>query len=185
MAKYQITPLVVLTIDLSQLNYITIAVKSLNTNKYPMLSTVSKYALQGDNYQIRKKVLMYVKDAVINHSVDTIIIEKVKFITDTSIIYPDFNILRDVKLNYGITISIEDAFMESVPYIIEVPTEEWTKSLFNSHTLYSPDIFKSHVNLENFTDQQRNIIDSYNFYKAICMCECAHHESLLKKYWIN
>lgn len=182
MANNKIECNIILAIDISQSYYINFVVMDSDNN---ILLLVYETKFGDDYYSIRQKVVLQISQLLNNYAIDTILIEQNKLLTDTMSIYPDTYILRNIQLNYGIVVSIEDSFYDTIPYIIEVPAQEWTKSLFNSHSLYTIDRYKSYINLDVFTQEQKDLIDSKNFYKALCLCDCFKYQALLRKYWIN
>ena len=118
-SKY-IDPNIVLTIDLSQLHTINCVV----TNTSDDILSLTYIDKIRDNYKVRSNLIQHIDKLISEYNIDTILIEKVKLFTDTAILYPDFSILQNVELSYGILISIEDAFIDKIKYIIEIPTTE-------------------------------------------------------------
>lgn len=179
-SKY-IDPNIVLTIDLSQLHTINCVV----TNTSDDILSLTYIDKIRDNYKVRSNLIQHIDKLISEYDIDTILIEKVKLFTDTAILYPDFSILQNVELSYGILISIEDAFMDKIKYIIEIPTTEWLKLIFNTKSMFTPDKFMAYTSLNNLSNYQKQYVKLHNFYRCLCFSKCTSQIYTLDKFCIN
>ena len=89
-------------------------------------------------------------------------------------------------LAFGINISIQDNFYTTVKYIIELPNQNWQSIVLNNKVSYSIDLYKQHVKLKNLDTDTLNVIESNNYYKAVCLSESMSYNALkLYKFVVN
>lgn len=183
MSKNSINPNLMLVVDIH--NHITLPFVVVNP-KGDILYMTHINAL-GENYIIRKKCISEIANIInLYPSIDTILLEENKLFIDKIDRYPDPMVLRNIMLGFGIQISIEDNFYDSMT-IIALPNYEWRSKILNRNTTYSIDLYKSHVlQKQNISEEQLEQISNNNYYKAVCLSESVLFDSLMnKKYQIN
>ena len=176
-------PNILLTIDLH--NYLNIPfIITDNTGTILHMDNISKI---GSNYSIRKNVINEIQILLNQFNIDTIILEQSKLFLDKIDRYPDPYVLRDVLLQFGVQVSIEDAFWKTLT-ILSFAEYEWKQEVLGKFKAkYAIDLYKSHVlHRGNIPKKQLINIDNYNYYEAICLSECVLSDKLMnKKYQIN
>ena len=90
--------------------------------------------------------------------------------------YPDPLVYRNITLGFGIK-----------KYIIELPQNDWRSTILNRTTKYSIDLYKSHIlNTLDESEDRMKIIETYNFYKVLCLSESVKFDNLMnRKYQTN
>lgn len=182
MSRNLIEPNVILTLCTDNLMNIPIVV----TDKYLNILNMTTVTKSGGHHSIRTRLVSQIKSCVSEYNVDMIILEQNKLFTDTFSKYPDPYILRNVTLGFGINISIEDAFWDTIKYILEIPRKDWVDKVLGKADRYSIDLYKSHIMQHNFDENTLHNIDINNYYKTICLSESVFYDSLMnKKYQVN
>lgn len=183
MGKQSIEPSIILTIDIHNFYNIPFIITN-STGEIQLMTHIEKSSLTY--YKIRKRCIEKINSLCMQYPIDTIIIEQNKLFIDKIDRYPDPIIYRNILLGFGIQISIEDNFYETIKYILELPNHDWTNTVLNSKVKYSIDLYKSHVLLRDISENFLNIIEKNNYYKAICLSESTLYSNLMnKKYQIN
>lgn len=178
----KIIPTVILTLDVQNNNCIPITVTT-NTNTILAITSVSKV---GSHYKIRQQLLKFIDLFINQYNINTIIMEQNKLFIDKIDRHPDPFVLSNITLGYGIKISIQDKYYNSVKYIFELPQKEWKDNILNKSVKYSIDLYKSHILLRDLGQDFLQIIDKNSCYKALCLSESVLYKSLMhKKYLIN
>lgn len=181
--KSRLEPNIILTIDIHSYLYITIVIKDKEDN------ILDLFYIQKNKtcYNIRRDITDIIKKAISEYEVDTIIMEKNQLFIDKIDRYPDPLVYRNITLGFGIKISIEDNFYDMVKYIIELPQNDWRSTILNRTTKYSIDLYKSHIlNTLDESEDRMKIIETYNFYKVLCLSESVKFDNLMnRKYQTN
>lgn len=182
MATNKLEPTNVLTIYGRSVPNITLVV----TDKYHNILDMSCISRYTKDYTVRNNVLNQCITLIKNYDINTILLEQNKLMIDTFSKYPDPYILSNIILNFGINITIQDAFYNTVKYILEIPHKDWTQQILNRNTRYSIDLFKSHVQNYSLSEETLNKIDNNNYYECVCFSESVLYDCLMnKKYQIN
>lgn len=182
MNRNKIEPRVILTIDTEQYLFIPLIVTD-NEDNILHMTHANKL---GKSYFVRKEVIKIVEQLVIQYNVDTIVLEQNKLFIDKIDRYPDPYVMRNVQLDFGIKVSIEDRFHDSIKYILEFPKQDWTQRVLNRFVKYSIDLYKAHILERGLSEELTQAIDKYNYYKALCLSESVRYDSLLNtKYQLN
>ena len=181
MKKVKIEPSVIATIDMHGYYNIPIIVSRVDGELLDM-THINKFQ---SNYLIRQKLINELDNFIQKYEIDTILYEQNLLFTDTISKYPDPSILRDIKLGFGIQTSIEDKYWNTVKYILSIPSSDWHSKIFNAKVKYSIDLYKSHIS-RSVPQELLDIIDTNNYYKAICLSESTLFDSLMNnKYQVN
>ena len=176
-------PTIILTIDTSSRYNIPLILTDINNNIL-FMDNINK--IQNSHYNIRKQLILKLKDLIPKYNIDTILLEQNKLFIDKIDRYPDPFILNNVCLAYGIHISIQDNFYTTVKYIMELPNQNWQNIVLNSKVSYSIDLYKQHVKLKNLDSNTLNVIESNNYYKAICLSDSMQYNALKQyKFVVN
>lgn len=181
--KKKIEPNIVLTIDIH--GYSNIAMVIRQNDDILSFAHVEKSNL--NNYNIRKNVLDLLKLLYKQYNFDTIIFEQNQLFIDKIDRHPDPLVYRNILLGYGIANSIEDAFYDTVSYILAIPELEWRKYILNNSTKYSIDLYKSHIlSQEKFSEAELTTFEQNNYYKVLCISESVRFDKLIdRRYQIN
>ena len=184
MPKNNIEPSVILTITTDNILNIPIIVTDF-TGK--LLATTHVDKLGFNHYKIRQRIISNIDMLVTKYAVDTILLEQSQLFIDKMDKYPDPLVLNNVLLSYGIKISIEDRYWESVKYIMEIPRYEWKKEVLSKKVDYAIDLYKSHILLrKDIPSDKLKEIDDNNYYETLCFSESLLYSKFLKKqYQIN
>lgn len=183
MNKQQIEPNIILTIDTMSRYNIPFIITDVHNNIIYM-DNVSK--INCSQYNIRKQVINKIQELITQYNINTILLEQNKLFIDKIDRYPDPYVLNNVCLAYGIHISIQDNFYTTVKYIIELPNQNWQNIVLNSKVSYSIDLYKQHVKLKNLDTNTLNVIESNNYYKAVCLSDSMLYDTLkLYKFVVN
>lgn len=173
----------VLTIDVNTFMNIPIIVRD-KDNNIMYMNHINKFKVS--NYKIRQDVINSIKQLQSDYCVDTIILESNKLFLDKMDKYPDPLIFRNVLLAFGLQVSIEDSFYNSIPNIIAIPESEWKPKILHKNTKYAIDLYKSHILTQSIYSDFIETIDTYNYYRALCLSECSSFDIFMnKKYQIN
>lgn len=182
-SKTTIEPTLILTVCTSSFYNIPLILTD-NTSNIITMKHIIKYG--KSNYKIRQEVIKVIDDLLNDYKIDTILLEQNKLFIDKIDRYPDPFVLRDILLGFGIQISIEDKYFNKIKYILQIPEYDWKNKILNRHTTYSIDLYKSHIELRGFDTETLSVIDTNNYYKAVCFSECVEHTPLMnRKYQIN
>lgn len=182
MSKNSIKPSVILTIDMNNILNIPIIVRTATGNILSM-SNITK--LQK-HHLVRQRLIEQINNCKEQYNIDTILLDQNKLFIDKIDRYPDPYVLRNVLLGYGIQISIEDNFYDSIKYILALPDYEWKSKILNTNAKYSIDLYKSHILEQSIYSDYIDIIDSNNYYRALCLSESTLFDVLMiRKYQIN
>lgn len=182
-SKTTIEPTLILTVCTSSFYNIPLILTD-NTSNIITMKHIIKYG--KSNYKIRQEVIKVIDDLLNDYKIDTILLEQNKLFIDKIDRYPDPFVLRDILLGFGIQISIEDKYFNAIKYILQIPEYDWKNKILNRHTTYSIDLYKSHIELRGFDTETLSVIDTNNYYKAVCFSECVEHTPLMnRKYQIN
>jgi hypothetical protein len=183
MAKDNIEPNVILTLTT---NYSNIPI--IITNFTGNIITMTHIEKVGYSYyHIRKRLKEVMNSLIDEYGVNTILIEQNQLFIDKIDKYPDPYVLKNIQLGFGVQTTIEDAFWEKVPYIMELPKWEWKKAVLNKKVEYAIDLYKSHILLrKSLSEEQLKQIDENNYYETLCLSEGMLCSKFLKKsYQIN
>ena len=179
----KLKPNIILTINIH--NYLNIPF--IVTNAFGQILNMYNITKVGSNYNIRKRVIDMISTIHSSYEIDTIVLEQSKLFLDKIDRYPDPYILRDIMLEFGIQIAIEDAFWKK--YIILAFSEyEWKYEVLGKYKpKYSIDLYKSHIlHRSDIPKKQLIDIDANNYYEAVCLSECVLSDKLMnKKYQVN
>ena len=179
----KIKPNIVLTITIH--NYLNIPF--IVTNSLGQILDTFNITKVGSNYNIRKRVIDMINVIRSSYEVDTIILEQGKLFLDKIDKYPDPYVLRDVVLEFGIQVAIEDAFWDNY-IILAFPEYEWKAEVLGKYkSKYAIDLYKSHVlHRCDIPKKQLINIDVNNYYETVCLSECVLFDKLMnKKYQVN
>lgn len=183
MAKNIITPEIILVIDTENVFNIPLIVidKSLNILE---MSYATK--LDGKSYITRHRTLQEMDKLITKYSVDTLLFEQNKLFIDKIDKYPDPYILRNIMLDFGLKVSIEDKYYDTIKYIMELPQKDWRETVLNKSVKYSIDLYKRHILNKQFDEETLKIINENNYYKSLCLGESILFNNLMnKKYQVN
>ena len=138
-------------------------------------------------YKIRKNLISKLNELFLEYEIDTVIYEKNQLFIDQMTKYPDPLVYENILLGYGIEISLEDNLYEKINYLLSFPIQEWRLEILNKFVKYAIDLYKDHILLRGeFTEEEFNTIEKYNYYKVLCLSECIFSDKLMnKKYQIN
>lgn len=187
MAKNKIEPSMIITVDLHNYQNIPIVV----TNSIGNVLDISSVNRFLKSHIVRTKVIDIMNDYINKYSIDTILFEENKLFTDTISLYPDFYVMQNVKLNYGIQVAIEDNYWNKVNYIIELPKYEWEDQIFNNKGKCSFERYKKYIqyrnNIMNIVPTELiETVDINNYYRALCLSTSILSDKLMnRKYQIN
>lgn len=180
--KNKIEPSIILTLDIHAYLNIVFIVKDISGN----ILSMSKISKKFSNYKTRQDVINEIDRLISQYNIDTIIFEQNQLFIDKIDKHPDPLVMRNIQLGFGIKISMEDKYYNTVKYILELPQIDWQKYVLNSSVKYSIDLYKSHILTQNFTVEQLSEIELHNYYKALCLSESIWFDSLInRKYQIN
>lgn len=184
MARNKIEPNVIATITVNNIMNIPIVITNFTGN---ILHITHIEKVGYADYHIRRRLKSVLNNLISIYGVDTILIEQNQLFIDKIDRYPDPYVLRNIKLGFGIQITLEDTYWESIKYIMEIPRWEWKKEVLNKKVDYAIDLYKSHILLRQDIDAERlKEIDDNNYYEALCLSESMLHSKFLKKeYQIN
>lgn len=184
MSRNKIEPNVIATVLTSDYRNIPIIITNFTGN---IIHTTHTEKLGYDDYHIRKNLKNLLSSLITMYNVDTILMEQNQLFIDKIDRYPDPYVLRNIKLGFGIKITIEDTFWESVKYIMEIPRWEWKKEVLNRKVDYAIDLYKSHILLRQDIGAERlKEIDDNNYYEALCLSESMLYSKFLyKNYQVN
>lgn len=182
MSKNTLEPAVILTIDMQNILNIPMIIRSIDGSILYM-SNITK---SGSHYSIRKNLIEKIHQCLNQYNIDTILLDQNKLFIDKIDRYPDPYILKNVLLGYGVQISIEDHFYNTIKYILAIPDYEWKSKVLNKNAKYSIDLYKSHIlNCSVYSDYI-DIINTNNYYRSLCLSESMLFDTLMnKKYQIN
>lgn len=138
-------------------------------------------------YIVRRQVILKIQELLQKYTIDTIIMDENKLFIDKIDRHPDPYVLTNVTLGFGIKISIDDIFHDTIPYILELPEQEWRTKVLNKSTKYAIDLYSQHIlQSQKFDTNTLKIIQDNNYFRALCLSESIFYNSLmLKKYQIN
>ena len=184
MAKNKIEPSVILTITTNNIFNIPMVVTDF-TGSILATTHIEKIGLK--DFNIRVRVKSKIESLINEYGVDTILMEQNQLFIDKVDRYPDPYVLRNIKLGFGIQITIEDTFWSKVKYIMEIPRWEWKKSVLNRKVDYAIDLYKSHIlHRQNIDEETLKNIDDNNYYEALCLSESMLYSKFLhKEYQVN
>lgn len=180
--KTSITPNITVTIDIHSRINIPIVVRDslLNILDLCCVNAVAK------DYVVRTSLIQKLKKLYEKYNFDTILIESNKLFIDKIDRHPDPIVLRNICRGFGIQISIDDTFHNDIANIIALPNYEWHKAVLGSAVRYSFDLYKAHIKEHQFSVEELDIFDKYNYYQVLCLSECVQYDHLMnKKYLIN
>lgn len=181
--KYEIIPNIVITIDIHSFQNIPLVIRNL---KRDIIYKDKIDIAFKEDYFIRKQLINKLYELIEKYNVNMIIIEQNKLFTNSFELSPDFRVLRNITRGFGIQTSIEDNFYDKVPYIMSLPDRDWQTLILNNKFKYSFDLYKSHIEKQEFTDQQLREFQLDNYYKVLCLSESMWFDKLMnKKYQIN
>lgn len=182
MSKKSIEPHIILTIDIYGYRNISFILKNV-ANEILLMDNILKI---GSYYTIRQLIISKINELCNTYDIDMIIMEDNHLFIDKIDLHPDPLVLRDIRLGFGIQVSIDDAFHDKIKYIMQIPQRDWTKIILNPHSKYSIDLYKAHVLNNNYSEEQLKAIEDNNYYKALCLSESIWFDKLIdKKYQIN
>lgn len=148
------------------------------------MTNTTKHA--STNYHTRRLLIENMKTLINEYTINTIIMEENKLFIDSMDKFPDPYVLRNVLLGFQINTSIEDNFYSTVTYLLELPEFEWKTKILNKKVKYAIDLYKTHIKLRQFSEEQLQQIETNNYYKAICLSESVLFDTLMnKKYLVN
>lgn len=138
-------------------------------------------------YVIRQQLLLKIQELFDKYKIDTIIMDENKLFIDKIDRHPDPYVLFNVTLGYGIKVSIDDRFHDTINYILELPEHEWRPKVLNRSVKYSMDLYSQHIiQSQRFDTDTLELIHHNNYYRALCLSESVFHSSLIqKKYQVN
>ena len=179
----KIEPEVCIILDIHGYNNIPIIVRNKDTEILYM-GHVMKF--NKPSYIIRKEIINKLNNLITEFNPNMIIFEQNKLFIDKIDKHPDPLMLRNIMLGFGIKVSIEDNYNDTIPYILEIPEQDWRFTILNKSVKYAIDLYKAHIEYQFVTDEQINLIHENNYYKVICFSESIQYDSLMnKKYQIN
>ena len=181
--KYEITPNIIITIDINAFDNIPIIIRNIEGE---LLYYTHIEILNKSNFIIRKSLIELLYNLIDIYKPNMIIFEQNRLFIDGIDMYPDYRVLRNILRGFGIQTSIEDNFYEKIQYIMALPDKEWQSQILNSKFKYSIDLYKSHIQKQEFTNEQLDLFQQHNYYKALCLSESMWFDKLMnKKYQIN
>ena len=180
--KSKLEPNIIITYSTNNIDNIPIVITDSKCNILHM-EDVSK---QGPDYLVRIRFIKRLMKLQEQFNVDTIVMEKNKLFIDKIDKYPDPLVLKDVLLGYGLQISVENTFYDTM-LLIAYPEYEWKKFVLNNRVKYAIDLYKSHILYRsNITKEQLEIINLGRYYESVCLSESILFGELLdNKYQIN
>ena len=183
MSKEKIEPNIILSIDIHSLRNIPMCV----TNSDGNILSLTFVEKNASYHTIRMKVIDMINLLRQKHPIDTIIMEENKLFIDKIDRHPDPIVYRNIVLGFSIEIAVLDFYYKSIKNILSLPLKDWRNKVLNSTTKYSIDLYKSHICLRDDISQEfMDIINTYNFYKVICLSESIFFNSLMDiKYKLN
>lgn len=180
--KNRLIPNILLTIDLDNIYNIPFIITDQSAKIIHMISIPKS----SNYYKIRQSVISTINMLLSKYNIDTIIFEQNKLFIDKIDKYPDPYVLKNIMLGFGVQVSIEDNFYNSLT-LLALPDYEWRHKVLNRKTTYAIDLYKSHI--LHRTDIPMSFlvnIENNNYYKAICLSESVLFDDLMdKKYQIN
>lgn len=184
MAREKIEPSVIISITTHNIVNIPIIVTDF-TGNIKTMTHIDKIGYS--DYHIRKGIVSIIDRLIPEYGVDTILIEQNQLFIDKIEKYPDPYVLRNIKLGFGIQVTLENKYWDSVKYIMEIPRWEWKKEVLHRKADYAIDLYKSHILYrQNLSDDQLKEIDENNYYETLCLSESMLCSKFLKKsYQIN
>ena len=126
MARNKIEPNVIATITVNNIMNIPIVITNFTGN---ILHITHIEKVGYADYHIRRRLKSVLNNLISIYGVDTILIEQNQLFIDKIDRYPDPYVLRNIKLGFGIQITLEDTYWESIKYIMEIPRWEWKKEV--------------------------------------------------------
>ena len=180
--KNKLSPQRLLTIDTGNIYNIPFIITG-PTGEIIHMTDIPK---SGNYYNIRRSAIQTIDNLIKNYNVDTILFEQNKLFIDKIDKYPDPYILKNIMLGFGIQISIEDKYYESLT-ILSLPEYEWKNNILGRKATYAIDLYKAHIlHRTNIPVKFLVNIENNNYYKAICLSESILFDSLMdKKYQVN
>lgn len=180
--KNKLSPSILLTIDMSNIYNIPFII----TGPTGGIIYMTNIPRTGNYYRIRQATINTIDRLIHHYNIDTILFEQNKLFIDKIDKYPDPYVLKNIMLGFGIQISIEDKYYESLT-IISLPEYEWKNSILSKKVTYAIDLYKSHI-LHRTDIPIKYLVDieNNNYYKAICLSESILFDNLMnRKYQIN
>ena len=182
MRKNKIEPIQYITIDVYNLYNIPVIIRDKTGNILHMNNILKT----GGFYNIRRNLINLIDDLLDKYEINMIILEQNQLFIDKIDRHPDPFVLRDIQLGYGIKISVDDKYHNTIKYILGLPEMEWRKQVLNSSVKYSIDLYKSHILQQSISSELLTTIEQNNYYKALCLSESIWFDRLMdKKYQIN
>lgn len=157
------------------------------TNTVGQILDIYNITKVGSYHNVRRRVVEMINIIRNSYEIDTIILEQGKLFLDKIDRYPDPYVLRDIMLEFGIQVAIEDAFWDKF-VILAFPEYEWKYEVLGRYKpKYSIDLYKSHVlHRGDIPKKQLINIDENNYYEAVCLSESVLSDKLMaKKYQVN
>lgn len=181
-SKNKLSPQRLLTIDTENIYNIPFII-TIPTGEIIHMTNIPK---SGNYYRTRQVVISVIDTLIKDYNIDTILFEQNKLFIDKIDKYPDPYVLKNIMLGFGIQVSIEDKYYESLT-VLSLPEYEWKNSVLNRKTKYAIDLYKAHI--LHRTDIPLNFlvnIENNNYYKAICLSESILFDNLMdRKYQVN
>ena len=140
-----------------------------------------------EEHRFKQQLALKINQMINEYDVNMILIERSSLFTNNISMFPDVSILKNVLLQYSIQTTLEDLYIDRIIYFMEIPPDEWKKIILNRKSIFSIDVYKSHI-LEKAVYEENLLqeIDSKNFYKTLCFSESVLYDRLMnKKYQIN